>query len=193
MPALQDLIEHTPAVHCASPPEMPQVVPQAPQLSMSVFRSVSQPLWSGSSSGSPLQSPRPAAQTVSPHWPLRHQAVLPALALQALPQPPQLLMSRLTSFSQPLPGFSSQSAKFSAQVRPHWPSEQYATPLRVGHGLAAHAPQLSTSFFVFTSQPSAGSPLQSSNGAMQLSTRQIPPAQFETALGSEQAVLQSPQ
>jgi hypothetical protein len=103
---------------------MPQIVPQAPQLSWSVFRSVSQPPLAGSSSGLPLQSPRPAAQVVSPHCPFRHQAVLPALAVQGLAQPPQLLMSRLTSFSQPLRASPSQSAKFSVQVMPHCESAQ---------------------------------------------------------------------
>jgi hypothetical protein len=59
--------------------------------------------------------------------------------------------------------------------------------------LAAHAPQLATSVLVFVSQPSMDSPLQSSKGATQVSTRQTPLAQLVVALGKEQAVAQSPQ
>src|SRR6188768_3363955 len=115
---------------------MPHTVPHAPQLAPSVRRSVSQPPWAASSSGSPLQSPRPAAHVVSPHWPFRHHAVLPALTGHTVSQPPQFLMSRLTSFSQPLLGMSSQSAKFSWQVMPQVASAQYASPFSEGQGLA---------------------------------------------------------
>src|SRR4051812_25040990 len=102
-------------------------------------------------------------------------------------------MSRLTSFSQPLPALPSQSAKFSEQVKPHWASMQKASLFSEGQGLASQAPQLSTLVLVFTSQPFAGLPSQSANGRVQLSTWHTPPAQAAVALSSEQAVPQSPQ
>src|SRR5450432_3634398 len=114
------------------------------------------------------------------------------MGVQTVPQPPQLFTSWLTSFSQPFWRLSSQSAKPASHVIWQADSAQNGAPLTAGQ-VAPHAPQLAASVLVFTSQPSLGSPLQSANGGMQLSTLHTPPAHAATPLGSEHGVAQSPQ
>ena len=92
------------AAHFAVPLATTQSAPQVLQLLGSLVRLTSHP-----SDGSPLQSPNPAGQLLTPHFPMLHHGV-PLPALQILPHMPQLLTSLSVRFSQPLERSSSQSA-----------------------------------------------------------------------------------
>lgn len=72
------------------------------------------------------------------------------------------------------------------------PFEQIGDALAGAH-LAPHAPQLSTSRFLFVSQPSLPSPLQSPRGATHVSILQTPASHFAAAPANWQTVVQSPQ
>jgi len=129
--------------------------PHAPQCEVLVRVSTSQPLLA-----LPSQSPKPAAQAVSPHTP-DSQAALALLSEQRCPQRPQcvLLVRRLVS--QPLDSTRSQSSKPTAQVR-RQVDPTHAGTLLAGAGHArAHAPQCEVLVRVSTSQPLLALPSQS--------------------------------
>ena len=100
----------------------PITFPQNPQFALSVFVFVSQPSRARSSS---LQLAKPTAQFI-PHAPPT-QVGDPLFALHGRPQAPQLLMSVLTSVSQPSRAVFSlalQSPKPESQVMPQAASAQ---------------------------------------------------------------------
>jgi hypothetical protein len=53
-----------------------------------------------------------------------------------------------------------------------------------GAQIAPQAPQFAVSRFLFVSQPSVGSPLQSPRGATHVSILQVPPSHFAAALAN---------
>src|SRR5258708_5843803 len=93
--ASHDAIAQADAQHLAVPLAATQSAPQLLQLLTSLARLTSQP-----SDGSPLQSPKPAGQLLTPHLPMLHHGV-PFPALQIFPHAPQLLTSLSVRFSQP--------------------------------------------------------------------------------------------
>ncbi len=118
---------------------------------MRVF--TSQPL-----EGLPSQSAKPAAQAATLQAPTAQRAVALGRA-HARPQAPQsvALSSRLTS--QPLTGFSSQSAKPAAQrAGTHAPAEHPCVATCSSAQTRPHAPQLVGSFAVLAHQVVAPSP-----------------------------------
>jgi hypothetical protein len=126
-------------------------VPQAPQL-VALVRGASQP-----SPGSPLQSPKPAAQLATPQTPPTQFGVPPA-AEQTLPQAPQLV-TLLSDVSQPLLAMPSQSAYPAAHDGTQVPDGQLVVPLALVH-VTPQAPQLVT-LLSDASQPLPALPSQS--------------------------------
>ena len=112
------------------PPHGPaQIRPQAPQLPLSMVRSVSQPF-----AGLPSQLPKPALQTMA-HWPPAQVAV-PLVDGQTLPQPPQLLGLDCTLTSQPSKGLPLQFEKPVLQTNPQVPPLQVGVEFGpTGHGV----------------------------------------------------------
>src|SRR5689334_8180284 len=143
------------AVHLPVPLATVHRLPHVTQFSGSAARFTSQ-----LSSGSPLQSPLPAGQTVSPHSPLRHQGLPPAAGMHSWPHSPQFSTSRVIPFSQPSSLRPLQSVKPSSHSTLHSDASQYASPFTDGHR-KSHLPQWLESVEVFTSQPFSGSPSQS--------------------------------
>jgi hypothetical protein len=95
--------------------------PHAPQWALLARVLVSQPLLA-----SPSQSPKPAAH-VRWHAPATHAPRVLAVEAHARPHAPQCAALVCRSASQPLFGFSSQSARPPAQARErHTPAAQYS-------------------------------------------------------------------
>src|SRR5262245_48469700 len=145
---------HRPPVQPATALANEQILPQLPQLTASVIRLRSQPL-----PGAPSQSPKPRLHEATTHTRLPH----PGTALggaHTLPQAPQFCtVARFTS--QPSPAMLLQSANPKLQARAHLPKLHTGLALAPpGHTLP-QAPQLNRSLDEATSQPSAGTLLQS--------------------------------
>jgi hypothetical protein len=153
-------------------------VPQSPQLFVSVLRSAQTLV---------------AAQKVVPAGQLDTQAP-PAQrvpAAQTTPQPPQLVLE-LVLVSQPSATIALQFAKPGLQVPTvHRPAAQPATAFGTLHALP-HAPQAVGVVLVFTSQPSAGLPLQSAKPASQAPTVQRPRVHAAVAWASMHALVHVP-
>jgi hypothetical protein len=156
---------------------------QAPQLSVSVLRSDSQPLVT-----LPSQSPRPPAQ-VEVQRPREHMPMP-----QERPQTPQLVPLVSVFTSQPFMGFMSQSAKPAAQVTMvHAPAAQpCSATLGSSHALPQR-PQCWGLVEVAVSQPVVESPSQSPKPALHMSIAQAPRRHAAEALRMVQVRRQAPQ
>jgi len=155
-----------PASHrCALTPRAMHGRPHAPQLHASVSTSASQPLAAFMS-----QSPKPGrvAHPGTPHVPATQTPATPDAAGHALPQRPQWLAFSLSSASQPLVGFVSQSPKPGSQrAITHWPEVQAAVARARTHA-RPHMPQWVTLLRVSVSQPFEHTPSQSANEGLQV-------------------------
>jgi hypothetical protein len=95
--------------------------------------------------------------------------------------------------SQPLVYCPSQSAHGAVQpATPQTPPAQSGAPLATVH-TTLQPPQVATLFDRLASQPSAGEPLQSENGAVHEATPHAPPAQSGVPLATLHARPQLPQ
>ena len=151
---------------------------QRPQWALTVWVLVSQP-----SEGSLLQSAKPGSQAMA-QAPLRHAPAACAGEGHARPQAPQCAGVDERSWQR-----GPQRVVGASQVREHTPAEQ-TSPDR--HD-PPQRPQLPGSLRRSVSQPSAGSPLQSSQPARQTRS-QRPLAQAAVALGRRgHALPQAPQ
>src|SRR6185312_12662538 len=112
-------------------------------------------------------------------------AAPPQVVRQAVPQPPQLLLSLMVLTSQPSATVPLQLAKPVLQpATVQLPTEQPAVPLGTKHWW----PQLPQSLglvSMLTSHPSVATLLQLAKPVLQLATVHAPPAQPAAALGSE--------
>jgi hypothetical protein len=164
---------HTEFVHEGVPWETTQTCPHLPQLFTSFVVLTSHTTPSAS------QSAKPAAQLVIPHLPALQLGVPPAVG-HTVPHALQLSVSDATEVSQPFRGLLSQSLKPALHVIVQAEATQPGVPL-IAAQLFPHAVQLFASVLVFVSQPLVGSPSQSANGAVQVSTWHAPPVQTEVA------------
>jgi hypothetical protein len=119
-PALQE-IEQEPRLQVGVAFAPLQTEPQEPQLPRLVSVFVSQPLF-----GFPSQFLKLPLHT-GVHTPLT-QLVVPFAFVQAMPQPPQLLMSAEVAVSQPFFGLPSQSEKPAEHVGTHVPPLHVVVP-----------------------------------------------------------------
>ena len=100
-------------------------------------------------------------QLATPHV-LAEQLAVPLGAVQALPHEPQLLTLVVVLTSQPSVFLLAlQSPKPALQVPVHVPAEHTGEAMLLFEHTEPHAPQLPALVLMFTSQPSAASPLQS--------------------------------
>jgi hypothetical protein len=185
-PAMHDTITHMPLTHAVEARARVHARLHAPQCAMLVERLVSQPL-----AGFVSQSPKLGLQRVE-HIPFVHTAA-PLLALHARPHIPQLVVLVLSVVSHDwLP---SQSAVGAGQgpAKPQRP----ITHTAMRPVCSIHAPpqrlQCATDVLRSTSQPSAGSPLQSAKPASHIPIVHIPPAHAAVACGSMQRLPHAPQ
>jgi hypothetical protein len=126
------------------------------------------------------------------HAPSAHVAV-PWFVEHGVPQAPQFFAFVLVSVSQPFESMPSQSANPGAQLSTtQAPPAQAAVAWASAQG-RAHAPQLSGSESVFTSQPSPGIALQFADGEMHGPIRQMPPWHVESAFGMVHTLPHVPQ
>ena len=95
-------------------------------------------------------------------------------ATHARAQPPQLLMSRVVSTSQPSAVFWLQSEKPGAQMAEHMPLAHVGSPFANDLHTVPHLPQLFESLAVATSQPLIGDWSQSAKPALHDATTQLP-------------------
>jgi hypothetical protein len=107
---------------------------------------------------------------------------------QTLPQASQLLLSVCSSTQAP-----PQADKTPPQVKPHVPLLQVAVALAGAGQTWPQAPQLLGSLVTFVSQPSAASPLQSPNPALQVAISQVPLTQAGVACAAPQTWPHPPQ
>ena len=160
---------------------------QAPQSLLLVLRFTSQP-----SAAFPLQSAKPVLQEATAQAPLE-QAAVPFTIEHTCPQEPQSFGFVWMFTSQPSAAFPSQSAKPELQD----PIAQAAlTQAGVPFGTeqaCPQEPQLLGFVWVFTSQPSEGSPLQSAKPALHEATAQLPLEQSGVPFGIEHRCPQAPQ
>jgi hypothetical protein len=164
-----------------------QALLHPPQLFTLFVVLISQP-----SATTPLQFAKPGSQLATAHDPAT-QAAVPFAALHVLPQAPQLLTLVCVFTSQPSAGFPLQSAKPGLQAATtHAPAEQPAVPFAIEQTFP-QPPQWLALVCVFTSQPSAGLPLQFAKPALQLATAQLPPLQPGVPFAIEQTFPQEPQ
>jgi hypothetical protein len=169
-----------------SPEAQPTVAPdtasqgaQEPQCSGSARGSTSQPFTVFAS-----QSRRPALQT-RVQAPPTHVAVVPDVAVQAIPQPPQLARLVSRSVSQPFVRLASQSPRPASQVKLQLPpTPQVADAPGGAVQVAPHEPQVGGEARS-TSQPFAGSPSQSPRPGAHAYTQA--PATQDTSLPSRSA------
>jgi hypothetical protein len=141
-----------------------QACAQAPQLLSSLLRLISHPLI-----GLPSQSAKPALQADTVHWPDEQaDAAVLARLLQLSPHAPQFATEVDRLVSQPSAGFPLQSPKPALQAAiVHWPDEQADAAVLAGLIQACpHVPQFAV-VVRLVSQPSAETPLQSPNPALQ--------------------------
>ena len=125
------------------------------------------------------------------HWLLTHLAD-PLVTEHDRPQPPHAVTVLVVLVSQPLETCPSQLPQPVLQEMEQTPSEHEGVPLTVEQA-ELQAPQCSGLVDVLTSQPFESSPSQLANGATQERTLQTPVVQVVVALGSVQAMPQSPQ
>ena len=137
---------------------------------------------------------RSGTQGASPHWSLRQNGVLARLgradraaAAAVVHVVAHVLFAAVLALIVAI-----GKARVAADLIGRLQAGSNGAPWIAGQ-VVPHAPQLAASVLVFTSQPSFGSPLQSSKGGVQLSTLHTPPAHAATAFGSEHGVAQSPQ
>jgi hypothetical protein len=156
-----------------------------PQWSTLVATFVSQP-------GIASQSANPGSQA-SPHAPFEHVADACAAPGHGASHAPHRSGSDAVSASQPSAGSPLQSLKGAAHVpSPQTPPAQ--APLACGNEQAdAHVPQCAADVCVFASQPSAGSPLQSSKGAAHAVILQVPASHAPAPFAMEQGLSHPPQ
>jgi hypothetical protein len=146
---------HIPAAQPTVAPGTASQGAQEPQCIGSVRGSTSQPFAAFAS-----QSRRPALQA-RVQAPLMHMAVVPVVAVQAIPQPPQLARLVSRSVSQPFMRLASQSPRPASQVNPQLPpTPQVAVAPGGAVHVALHEPQVGGDVRS-ASQPFAGSPSQS--------------------------------
>ena len=156
---------------------------QAPQWSVSVLRSDSQPLVT-----LPSQSPRPPAQ-VEVHTPRAHMPMP-----QERPQAPQLVLLVSVFTSQPFIGFMSQSAKpGSHETIAQAPAAHPFTRTFVRLHAASQRPQCCALVTVLVSQPVVGSASQSPKPVLHASIAQALMRHAAVALRIAQARPQAPQ
>jgi hypothetical protein len=115
------------------------------------------------------------------------------LLVHAVVHAPQWLASDSKFTSQPFEATPSQLANPVAQLAMAHCPETHASVAFARLQTAPQLPQLFTSRFKLTSQPSIGLPLQSAYPGLQLPMVQTPALQLETALGREQVALHAPQ
>ena len=116
--------------------------------------------------------------------------LLPLIAWQTVPQPPQLLLSFANTDSQPVFTLPSQSPKVVPQLGMHTPAVQVLEPCGAWH-TEPQAPQLLLAVFRLTSQPSAsGFMLQSAKFAAHLSSWQPLATHLPVALSAAYTVSQ---
>jgi hypothetical protein len=155
-PAEHDVMPHTPPVQLAVPPVEGHTLPHVLQLLTFVFRFVSQPF-----DPMPSQLPNPVLHEGT-QFPELH-AVVPFWVWHWALQAPQFdVVLRLVS--QPFFGSPSQLWKPELHTGVHVPVTQLVVPCAFEHPMA-QPPQLLPSVWVFVSQPSVGSPLQSAKPA----------------------------
>ena len=172
----QPLVLHGPAWQ-KPPTQLPpagQTLPQKPQLLGSVPVLVSQP-----SPISPSQSAKPALHAVIWQEEATHEELPLTTAPQAMPQPPQLLLSDwVLAHRAP-----QQTCPPGHPAGPHAPTQtppEHASP--AGHFLP-QPPQLLGSEVVLVSQPLATTPSQLPKPERQPAMPQLPALQSGTALG----------
>jgi hypothetical protein len=172
--ARQDETVQTPFWQLGVPPVVVQGFPQPPQLSTFLVVSTSHPFALCAS-----QSENPVVHFTE-HAPSAQVAVA-LFVEQAWPHPAQFAGSVSVFTSQPSSGLPLQSA-YPCLHAPmaHEPFEQTAVAF-AGAQIAPQLPQLAVSRFLFVSQPSVGSPLQSPRGATHVSILQTPPSHFAAA------------
>jgi hypothetical protein len=117
---------------------------------------------------------------VKPQLPATQVAVALARAGHALPQEPQLATSVFVLVSQPAT-WLSQSAKPATHVNPQIPPAHVLVALAIVGHATPQAPQLSTSVFVFVSQPLTSLASQLAKGASHVNP-QFPATQVAVAL-----------
>jgi len=156
---------------------------QAPQFSVSVLRSDSQPL-----ATLPSQSPRPPAQVVV-HTPREHMPMP-----QERPQVPQFAPLVSVFTSQPFMGFMSQSAKPAAHVTTvQAPAAQPCSATLSSAQALPQRPQCWALVAVLVSQPVVESPSQSPKPALHVSIAQALIRHAADALRTVQVRRQAPQ
>jgi hypothetical protein len=179
-PLLQATSMQLPLPHDSVAFARSQALPQAPQC-VSVFRSVSQPLF-----GLLSQSSKPSVQAGA-QAPALH-IVVPCWFVHMTAQAPQFWFV-LSGASHPVAGLLSQSSKPLTQPS-SWqvPVPHDTTPFGRLHAVL-HAPQL-ISVLSGVSQPVIMSLSQLSNPVVQLAIWHIPPEQTSTALGKLHSIPQ---
>jgi len=166
-PALQPVIEQLPDEQAPVALAGAHAWPHTLQFCGLVPRFVSQPLATRLS-----QLPKPPVQT-TPHWPLVQVAV-PFVALQTLPQTPQLDKSELTLDSHPFEYLPSQFWKFALQaLTTQAEFKQAAVPFWATQ-VVPHAPQFAASLVVVASQPLLTLPSQLPNPGAQVILQTLP-------------------
>jgi len=189
-PALQ-LELHTPPLQARDATEVvAQARSQAPQWSVLVERSVSQPF-----AISPSQSPSEPGQLPIAHFPAL-QAGVPLGVVHTLPHAPQFRTSPRIAVSQASSAAGAagcrQSPRVSHTAR-QVPASQRTDEVPVFWQARPHAPQLSALVRGSVSQPLLGTPSQFKKPPVQLPTRQTPPTQVAVAFGRLHELPQNPQ
>jgi hypothetical protein len=176
---------HVPAVQTVP---LVHARPHAPQWSVAVRRSVSQPL-----TAMPSQSPKFVAQVVTEQVEALQAAVAVLGSMHARPQPPQCDAELRVSTSHPLAVLPSQSAKPAVQVSAQAPRAHTATALGAPLHARPHAPQWVTVMRVSVSQPLLALPSQLPKPSLHEATVQLPAMHAPVALGGAQRAPQAPQ
>jgi hypothetical protein len=150
-PELQES-EHAPRLHVAVALAPLQTLPHDPQFDRLVLVFVSQPLFlmASQSAKLPVQT---GVQTPAT------QLVVPFAFVQAMPQPPQLLMSLVVPVSQPFFGLPSQSANPALQVGTQAPAVHVVDPCAFEQAMP-QPPQLLMLVAKTASQPFTALPSQ---------------------------------
>ena len=140
----------------------------------------------------PSQSARPEAHIATKHWPVVQRGV-PLVTEQTAPQPPQFCRSDALTTSHP---FAERPSQFEYPevhaLTTHWLALQVDDDVLGSEQAVPHEPQCRASFVVFTSQPSAATPLQSAKPSPHESLH-APPTHAATAFWVGHASSHAPQ
>jgi hypothetical protein len=182
-PELQES-EHAPRLQVAVALAPLHTAPHAPQFAVDVLVFVSQPLFL-----LPSQSAKLPVQT-GVQTPAT-QLVVPFAFVQAMPQPPQLLMSVVVGVSQPFFGLPSQSAKPALQVGTQTPAVHAVEPCAFEQAMP-QPPQLLIFDAKTASQPLTALPSQLPVPALQVGLH-APAEHVVEPFGFTHCVVHAPQ